>query len=214
MMDNVKLIFTKFLPNATCSLGKKYVAVAIQGIDDRDYRPVNLTHFILCTPFHKKKVSLFQNEVSTLQSFNYKFDRIIDSINEDQYLDDDLLRCKCLSIAAGTPLIQAVGILISVINRIVKLVTLAHFWYPSEKEYLLKERAWTFSKDLLRVAFSPLIYVGMILSSLYGLAFSNNGRKLYATFERCIYGNALFAPCFQPSPTHHLGGTPIDQQGW
>jgi hypothetical protein len=194
--NTIKLFFTDFLPQAACHLAKSYAKVATQGIDDRSYRPVNLTHFIPCTAFVSDGYSL------------------TDSINADKYLEDVLIPHKCLALIVATPLIQVVGILISVINRIIKLITLAHFWYPSEKEYSLSERAWTFGKDTLRVAFSPAIYVSMILSSIYGLIFTNNGRKLYATFERCIYGEALLAPCFQPQPTYHLGGTPIDKPGW
>jgi hypothetical protein len=194
--NTVKFIFKEFLPKAACHLAKNYAKVATQGIDDRSYRPVNLTHFIPCTPFASDGYSLK------------------DRLNADKYLEDVLIRHKCLALLVATPPIQVVGILISVINRICKLITLAHFWYPSENEYSLSERAWTFGKDMLRVAFSPAIYVGMILSSIYGLVFTNNGRKLYATFERCIYGDALLAPCFQPDPTHHFGGTSMDEQGW
>src|SRR5262245_19779508 len=120
----INFIFTEFLPRAICHLAKSYAKVATQGIDDRSYRPVNLTHFIPCTPF---------------ESHDYG---IKDSINADIYLDDQLIRHKCLALVLATPLIQIVGILLSVINRIVKLITLAHFWVTSEKEYSLKERAW------------------------------------------------------------------------
>lgn len=207
IIDNVKFFFIEILPAVACNLAKRYVKVAVESIDidDRNYRPVHLTHFIPCTPF--KKVT---HDTGTFMERN----RIKDLSNEDEYLDDREVRWKYLALTLATPIVQAVGVLLSVALRIIKFITLAHFWYPFENEYPLCDRAWSFGKDILRIAFAPAIYIGMVVSPIYGLAFINNGRKLYATFERCIYGDALLAPCFQPKPTSHLFGTSIDQQGW
>lgn len=87
-------------------------------------------------------------------------------------------------------------------------------------------------KDIALIASTPLILVGMLLSSLYGATLSPlDGRKLYATCERLIYsgGHQAFpineydiephcyflAPCFQPSPKTHLGGGKVgDPTAW
>lgn len=79
-------------------------------------------------------------------------------------------------------------------------MTLSHFWIKREGEekYNFKARLIEAGKDLLRIVASPIAIIGLELAAIYGLMRPYDGRKLYATFERAIYGNALIPPCFQP----------------
>ncbi len=176
-------------------LGQSLKDIVTNGLDERKNYPVRLSHFMPCT----------------------KFLDGVDSSNGDWYWEDSprVTRLKCLALATATPIVQAISTLLNLANRIAKLVSFAHFWHPSQEQYCLRERAWSFGKDLLRVAFSPIIYVGLELSALYGLILPNNGQKLYATFERAAFGKAVLAPCFQPHPTRHLfRGKPGEINGW
>ncbi|MDE3055240.1 MAG: hypothetical protein KGI80_00870 [Verrucomicrobiota bacterium] len=40
----------------------------------------------------------------------------------------------------------------------------------------------------------------------------HDGRKLYATLERVLYGGDCLAPCFQPSAFRHLFHGNIEMQ--
>ncbi len=163
--------------------------------DERNSHPIAFSHFSPCTEF-------------TNDDSNDLY--IVDSSNRDRYLADDpkVTRLKCLLLATATPIIHPIGLLLNLANRIAKLISFAHFWHPSAEHYSLNEKLWAVGKDLLRVASSPIIYISLELSALYGLFLPNQARKLYATFERCAFGKALLAPCFQPYATAHLGGAP------
>lgn len=205
-MSGIAEIFTDFLPAVATYLGESYTGIAMQGIDDRDYRPVNWTHFIPCTSFERKK--------DPEKTYKFNADCIEDLINGDKYLDDDqsVVRFKCLALAAATPIVHAIGLLINLACRIAKVITFAHFWYSCETQYSLRERALTFGRDVLRVVFTPVFYIGLELSAFWGLALPYDGRKLYAAFERCAYGKELLAPCFQPDPKGHLGGGSLNEK--
>ena len=53
---------------------------------------------------------------------------------------------------------------------------------------------------------------GYELAALYGCIRPYDGRKLYATIERAMYGDSVLAPCFQPSPTSHALGGDINRK--
>jgi len=143
------------------------------------------------------------------------FATIRDLSNGDLYLDDDQIRLKSLALSTLGIIPQILFTLLNLINRIIKLVSFAHFWHPSQEELSLGKQIWSFGADLLRVAFTPLIFLMMEIAAIYGIIAPYNGRKLYATFERCAYGDGKLAPCFQPRPDRHFfGGNLENPSSW
>jgi len=152
--------------------------------------------------------------------------RLIDKGTGDTYYKDDasMARLKCLGCFFATPVVHSVGLVLNIINKVGKLVSFAYFWVPSTSEhYNFKARLTEMGKDILRIALSPLILVGLLLAAAYGATISpNNGTKIYGALERFTYAGAyqrfipefrerelqvgLFALCFQPESTTHLGG--------
>lgn len=182
-----------FLGQASQNIADGYLRIILNGFDEKDSHPIDLSHFIPCNQWEESSRSLY----------------IIDKSNDDAYFNDcpRVKRLKCLALAFVTPIIHAIGILLNIANRIAKLITFSHFWYPDDsEEYSFQNRLFEFGKDMIRIAFAPMIYVGLELSAIYGLILPYDGGKLYATFERCAFGRELAAPCFQPSPSYHLGG--------
>jgi hypothetical protein len=182
----------EFLIESSKNIVERYRGIVSNGFDEGENHPVKLSHFIPCNQWEQSG-DLY----------------LIDKSTGDEYFHDSprVKRLKCLALVAATPIVHAVGTLLNVANKIAKLVTFSHFWHPDEsRDYSFGERFFEFGKDLLRVAFSPMIYVGLELSAIHGLMLPYDGGKLYATFERCAYDRELAAPCFQPSPTSHLGG--------
>ncbi len=90
------------------------------------------------------------------------------------------------------------------------MLSFAHFREEGLSALSTTAKTLLWVKDIGSIVFSPIAAVGLQLAAIYGLFSPKNGRKLYATFERCIYGRALLAPCFQPNPAdnfqHALGG--------
>ncbi len=117
----------------------------------------------------------------------------------------------------GTPIVHSTASVVNVAYRIVKLVSLSHFWMSreAEKSYNFKARLKSAGKDLARVLMQAFASVGLELAAIYGLFRPLDGRKLYASIERAQYGNFILAPCFQPSPKRHLfGGNSNDRGAW
>ncbi len=179
-----------FLKRASLHFAQEYSKILLAGFDERKNISVRFSDFI---PYK-------QNDSDPT--------RLYDSPKDSPKVK----RLKCLALACATPIIQAISILLSLANRIAKLITFAHFWYPRGGEaYSFKSRLFEFGRDFLRVVFSSLIYAGLELSAIYGLALPYDAAKLYATFERCAFGKAFLATCFQPSATHHLFGGDISK---
>ena len=160
-----------------------------------------------------------------------QYGRFVDLTTGESYCNDDvgLIRLKCALVFAATVLVQSVGLLLNLVNRIVKVVSFMHLWHPSPNDYQFKARLAEMGEDLLRIVTTPLIFVGFFFASLYGATIRPyDGRKLYATLERAAYAGGqqrfpgrqgsfygsppppisyLISPCFQPEPkTHLLGG--------
>lgn len=147
----------------------------------------------------------------------------------DEYCGDTkgTVRWKCAALFAATFFVQPIGLVLNVLNKIGKVVTFAHLWSSSPRKCSFKARLGAWIKDIALIVVAPLLYVGMIFSSFYGAIVSPyDGRKLYGSFERLAYSggyqffpengnqerqNYLLAPCFQPSPTSHLGGGSLNQ---
>ncbi|MFI5333933.1 MAG: hypothetical protein ACHQT8_02055 [Chlamydiales bacterium] len=194
-------IICNIISLAVPNYASSYKKVLLNGFDESNHYPVTLSHFNPCSSFQQQE------------------EQLIDSSNGDHYIDQTLviMRSKCLLTFLVTPIAQAVGLLLNLVNRIAKLITFAHFWRPpieaphgiSLETHVQPIRSEAALKDLLRVIFTPMIYIGLELSALYGIFLPAQGQKLYATFERCAYRRALIAPCFQPIRVRHFfNGTP------
>ncbi len=187
------MVIVGFFLGASINTTIGYFRIALHDLDESRNPPIKFSHFIPCNRWDAGQNNLYT----------------VDRSNGDVYLNDSpkVKRLKCLALVVATPIVQAVGLLLNVANRVAKLMTLSHFWYADQSfDGSFKDRLFTFCTDVLRVACTLIFYVGLELSAVYGLMRPNDGGKLYATFERCAYGRHLLAPCFQPSPTSHLGG--------
>lgn len=199
-----------FLSSVTSNVGKGFSQILTKNCDSRDDYPVHLSHFHPYTKFD----NIEGYTILPGHSYACEVSYSVDTRNCDKYWQDDpnITRLKCFGLIVATPIIHAMGLVFNIANRIVKMVTLAHFWHSSSDHYSCSEKCWSLGKDLLVIVSSPLIYIFLELSAVYGLFLPNDGKKLYATFERCAYGQALLAPCFQPDATKHLGGGVLGQK--
>lgn len=127
---------------------------------------------------------------------------IIDRAAERKYRNEseDHVRFTCFALALATPTIHEYVSVVNVAYRIVKLVTLSHFWFPKhgERSYNFEHRLNDAGIDLLRIVAAPIATLGLELAALYGIFSPYNGMKLYATIERAQYGHWILAPFFQP----------------
>jgi len=164
-------------------------AVLIKGFDELPTTPITARHFLPWSDFVEARLAENSQQVAAYR------DRCVSRV--DYYCNDSnsLIRVKCLALLLGTPTVQVVKTLFNMANKIAKIVTFAHW----RTEYDLKTKAFLFGKDLLILALSPIILVGLQLSALYGVISPHNGRKLYATLERLAFGQETLAPCFQPA---------------
>lgn len=141
---------------------------------------------------------------------------LIDQTTSRKYLNESkvVVGFKCFLLTLGTPIVHAIAAVVNVAYRIVKLVTLSHFWMPKdgEQSYNFKSRLKDAGTDLLRIATQPIAIVGLELAAIYGLFRPYDGRKLYASIERAQYGNFILAPCFQPNAEEHLLGGDINER--
>lgn len=142
---------------------------------------------------------------------------LIDQTTGRKYLNESkgIVRFKCFLVTLGTPIVHTVASLINIAYRVALLVSFSHFWNIQDKQYTFKARLQDYGYDLLRIIATPIALVGLQLSSLYGVFSPYNGRKVYATFERALYGQGIhpgagiLAPCFQPDAAKHLLGGDI-----
>jgi len=137
---------------------------------------------------------------------------LIDQTTGRSYFNEteNIVRLKCLGACVATPFVHVAASVANIAYRIAKLVTFSHF--------IGKRDAWAPSNfkaagiDCLRVIFQPVGFAGLELSAIYGVLKPYDGRKLYASFERALYGRHILAPCFQPDPTCHLFGGDINKR--
>lgn len=135
---------------------------------------------------------------------DFTYSVLIDETTSREYSNEskECVSEKCQKLTLATPIVHSIASCINIAYRIVRLVTLSHFWWGLNKEapYSLKERTKEAGKDLLRIFTTPFAFIGLELAAIYGIFSPYNGRKLYATIERAQYGNSVLAPCFQPDP--------------
>lgn len=141
---------------------------------------------------------------------------LIDQSTGRRYLNESkrVVAIKCSMLAFGTPFVHLITAIVNIAFRILLLASCAHFWmkYEGEKNYQIKARLLEACKDLLRIAATPIAYVGLEFAALYGIVMPYDGRKLYATMERALYGHFIMAPCFQPEPMKHAFGGDIHKK--
>lgn len=137
------------------------------------------------------------------------------------YLNEskNLTRFKCGLLVVFSPPMHAIACVTNFCYRGLKIIAGYHFTdacndgCPTD----LRSRFKELGRDILRVGVSAtgLPIVVHELSALYGLVNPRDGRKLYSSFERAIYGEEMCmptAPCFWPHATHHFFGGDINQQ--
>jgi len=98
---------------------------------------------------------------------------------------------ECLRLCFFTPLVHSVAMLINISYRIVRLVTLSHFWAPlvrGDSHYSLVTQVKEVGKDLIRVIGAPILLIALQTIALYGY-YSNSYRGviLYGKLEKAIY---------------------------
>lgn len=176
-----------------------------------------------------KRVSVTLPHFQPINKWSLHQNQIVDCTTGASYSNDskETIRKKCAALFAFSLIVQPIGLTLNIFNRVAKIFTLAQLWKPSKNKYEFKARICEYGKDLLIVISTSLIFIGFIFSSFYGTITPYNGRKLFASFERLAYSSGyqtfnirknfkdlqvyLLAPCFQPSPTIHLGGAAISE---
>lgn len=175
------------------------------GVTLRDFQPVN-----------NWKTDLDGEKYSCCQDHNRHAKFLIDQTTNRRYFNESkrVVGFKCFLLMLGTPFVHPIASIINVAYRILKLVSLSHFWIEKDGEtkYSFKERLADAGKDILRIVATPVSIVGLELAALYGWFRPYDGRKLYASIERATYGNFILAPCFQPDPKYHALGGDINQK--
>jgi hypothetical protein len=141
---------------------------------------------------------------------------LIDQTTNRRYLNESkgTVGFKCFLLALGTPFVQSISSIVYVVYRILKLISLSHFWIGKNEEAnsSFKARLADAGEDLLKIVAAPVSILGLELAAIYGWFRPYDGRKLYASMERAIYGHSILAPCFQPDPTHHAFGGDINRK--
>ncbi|MBM3201786.1 MAG: hypothetical protein FJZ56_05205 [Chlamydiae bacterium] len=178
----------------------------------------------------KKSVGIGLHHFNPINTWEEGFETIVDVDSGENYCIDSegVVRKKCAAAFIASMFFEPVGLSLNLLNKTCKVLTFASLWVPSAKEYDFTKRVSEWAKDLFVIVATPIIFLGMLLSSLYGVVASPyDGRKLFGSFERLAYSGGyqfiarydeihphryLLAPCFQPQPVCHLGGGNINEQ--
>ena len=175
------------------------------GVTLKDFQPVN--HWKIDEKGEQYRFGLWDRPISK---------HIIDQTTNRKYLNEaeNIVGFKCFLLTLGTPFVHPIALIINVAYRILKIATLSHFWVEKkgETKYKFEARLVDATQDLLRIIATPAALVGLELAAIYGLFRPYDGRKLYASIERAVYGNFILAPCFQPMANYHAFGGDIDKR--
>ncbi len=170
------------------------------GITLKDFQPINSWE-----KFGHEKIYLEQEVVEE----NYIY--LIDKTTGRQYWNEpkSLVSFKGFLLTLGTPIVHPIASVFSIISKVFHIaisIFKVIFIYPFKKNFInnLKQSLIFIAKDIFKIIETPVILAFLELSALYTIVNPYDGRKLYASFERLHYGSHVLAPCFQPSPTHHL----------
>ena len=106
----------------------------------------------------------------------------------------------CFLLTIVTPIVHGGASVVALAYRIIKLITLSHFWISKEgeKTYDFNDRLKDAGFDVLRIIIQPIALIGLELAAIYGVFMPNDGRKLYASIERSQCDNCMIAQVFQP----------------
>ncbi len=125
---------------------------------------------------------------------------VIDKSTGRYYLheSESWVSFKCTLVFFVTLIAQPFGCLFNALYRIKKIITVD---YPTDSAFFagkhpmkaLKAAMWL---DIKRILFTPVALVCLPLSALYGIVRPNDGKKLYTSFERALYGRPIFAAAF------------------
>ena len=172
---------------------------------------VTIKHF---NPFNKFEVDHSGSRYSDGYS---KY--VVDKTTGDRYWNEPgcVVGSKSFGLAWATPFVHTFALIAMAIFRAARTAIGYHFWKDTcgWRKVSISQRFIDFAADIFKIVMTPISLVGLELSALYGCVSPNNGRKLYASFERVAYGNFIIAPCFQPSPKRHLlGGNANERGAW
>lgn len=166
-----------------------YPEILFREANNPGKEPVTLRHF---HPFNKW--------------IDSGFPQLVDETTGDFYSHEEanIKRFKCLVLVIATPITQSIGLILNIINRVGLILSSTYSWtHDKFEERPLCEMMKEFSDNILSLALTPIILVGMELAAIYGLVKPFDGGKLYASFERLAYGKEFLAPCFQPNRYLH-----------
>lgn len=164
--------------------------------------------------------------------------RLMDMSTGREYLDESksTIRKKCGLLILGTLPLHSLAAILSIANKILKLISFYHFWSnkEDEEEFSFKARLKDAGEDFVKIIASPIAVVGLELAAIYGVFRPYDGRKLYATIERAMngeddfplfaksivvenvkrawQGKFMLAPCFQPKAKRHFFGGDIHEK--
>ena len=162
----------------------------------------------------KEKRSSILDEFQLVNKWTHKDKSVVDETTGRLYLNDSegTVRFKCLALCVGTPIVHLVAGVLNIAYRVIRLISGFHFWktVKDEREYDFEVRCEDFKMDVLKIVANPFALIGLELAALYGIFMPYDGRKLYASIERSVYGGAVLAPCFQPNAQKHLFGGDIN----
>jgi hypothetical protein len=106
------------------------------------------------------------------------------------------VRAECFRLFCFTPLVHSVGTVINVAYRIVKLITLSHFWIPlfqsNNTPYSFKAQLKEAFEDLTRIVAAPFTLIALEAVAIYGyLVNPYRGVIIYAKTEKFAYGQEI-----------------------
>lgn len=136
---------------------------------------------------------------------------IVNMTSGRRYLNESegTVGIKCFLLTLATPIVQTVCCLALAAFSLMKLLVLYPLWKPVNGLESRKQAVVDEVKGLLLNLVAPVL---LELSAIYGMFSPYNGRNLYASLERAVYGDGFLAPCFQPSPYRHFFGGDINKQ--
>lgn len=123
------------------------------------------------------------------------------------------VRLKCLQLAAATPILHLMMMMVQISRESLDTLTLAHFrtsyrlrHKKSIKQWigLQQNEHWALTatkqtaQDIVLLLLSLPLFIGLELSALYGVLNPRDGRKLYGSFERLRYSEPLLSTSFRP----------------
>jgi hypothetical protein len=146
----------------------------------------------------------------------YESKYIVDQKTGKRYFNEypEVVGFKCFLLTLGTPIVHLIVAVASVIFSAVKLLCFYHLWKPveGEAEYNFKARMIDIKQETLALGKFLLAPLLLEAAAIYGMFRPYDGRKLYASVERTVYGGFVLAPCFQPEATRHAFGGNVDQK--